>query len=120
MDEDQISAEDRNEENDVRWNKLWNACNEIASKDESVSEIDLLNTMQQWGMVDPNEAYQKLKGNPVTTQEQSAEPTFSSDFARDMHTRLAQTQERPESEITTSNLKDKMSEFLKRKQDERG
>lgn len=121
MDEDQISAEDRNAVDDARWDKLWGQCNEIAAKDESVSEIDLLNTMQQHGMVDPNEAYQKLKGNPVTTQDQqNIAPTFSSDFARDMHTRLSQTQVKPESEITTGNLKDRMSEFLKKRQDERG
>lgn len=121
MDEDQITAEDRNAVDDARWDKLWGQCNEIASKDSSVSEIDLLNTMQQHSLIDPGEAYEKLKGNPVTTQDQqSTEPTFSSDFARDMHTRLSQTQERPEAEITTSNLKDKMSEFLRKRQDERG
>lgn len=121
MDDTEITAEDRNAADDARWTKLWSQCNEIASRDEAVSEIDLLNTMQQHGMVDPNEAYQKLKGNPVTTQEQqSTEPIYSSDFARDMHTKLSQTQERPEAEITTGNLKDRMSEFLKRRQDERG
>lgn len=68
---------DNNQENtqslsDRRWGVIWDECRKIASEDELISEYDLLNSMQQYGLTDPQKAYDKIKntGSEVNSWDQ--------------------------------------------------